>query len=832
MPVVLPSPDMYADWKSFAKALNVALSESTDGVSAGMVQYIVDNTPVDPGNMPPWPPGFSPIWLSDADANLYLANPDYDPPTAPDIVFIDTTNIANAAIATQHLMDGIVTTNILSDGGITTIDLSDSAVTSLKLANGAVNTIDLATGAVTSTVLADGAVIGQKLFDAAVATAKLADDAVNAAKIISGAVGTLELADLAISTAKIAVGAVGSTQIASASITTANIANAAITTALINDAAITTAKVGTAQITTALIGTGQITTALIGSAQITTATIANAAISTALIQNAAITSALIGNLAVGTAAIAIGAIGTAQIANAAINTAQIANAAVGTAQIGAATIVTALIGDAQIVEAKIADLAVNTAKMANLAVSSAKIANLAVGVAHIQALAVGTAQIADAAITNAKIGGTIQSSDWNAGTKQGWSIDKAGNISGRSIAIYDTGGNLAFGSSGTLDFTKITGGTRPADNATVGATLGVNAVGFGALAAKAVVDFGTEVTGATRPANNATVGAAIGTNLTGTYSTGNIASYFNTGVIGGTYIADAAIVSAKIGNLAVLAAHIADANITTAKIADAAITNAKIVNLIVDKLVSGTLDATIQVGNGLFLFTVAGNTLCIGNGFGTTDQFFLWFGPTVAVGSMAEGAATVYLKTNGDAYFGGSLSAGVIHNTTRSTLTALTEIILGSFTSAGSSIQILSTANLGGWLAQSATWEETETDTSDRLADPYGGTHTTIRSTYVLSKATAAGGPWTTIATYSMDVPTTSRMALLAENFVDPDMVYTYAWQKYWNAPISQTTTHTLGSGSSHYLRLQRTVLTDLGTGSAPIGGVKGAEHAISATEA
>jgi hypothetical protein len=161
------------------------------------------------------------------------------------------------------------------------------------------------------------------------------------------------------------------------------------------------------------------------------------------------------------------AIEVAKLADGAVTSAKILNATIGSADIGNAQIISALIADAAIVSAKIGDLQVNNAKIANASIDSAKIANLAVGTAHIQAAAIGTAQIAnaaivsaliqDGAIVNAKIGNVIQSATWNSSTKAGWMIDKNGLIQGQGVAIYDTSGNLVFGSGGSLTWSRITG---------------------------------------------------------------------------------------------------------------------------------------------------------------------------------------------------------------------------------------------------------------------------------------------------------------------------------------------------------------------------------------
>lgn len=248
--------------------------------------------------------------------------------------------------------------------------------------------------------------------------------------------------------------------------------------------------------------------------------------------------------------IALAAIETSLIADGAIQTAKINDAAIVTAKIANAAIVEALIGEAAIVSAKIADLAVNEAKIANLAVTSAKIGLLAVGSAHIQDASIVTAKIDDAAITNAKIADTIQSATWNSTTKAGWRINKAGNIEGQGLAIYDNTGTLIFGAGGTLDLARVTGA--------------------GDLAALDTIGYGTAY-------------------LTG-FGTFAALSILNSGNIS-TYIASAAIQTALIADAAINTAKINDAAITSAKIQDASILNGDIVNatILTGKIASATI---------------------------------------------------------------------------------------------------------------------------------------------------------------------------------------------------------------------------------------------------
>lgn len=322
-PLALPSVDQYDEWKDFARALLNAL-QSTKHETAAIEQNLYHHvTHIDPGSLPTWPDGYRPLWMSEADAALYMANSDYDPPTAPDLVYIDTIALADAAITVQKVRDS----------AISEAKLFDEAVTTLKIAAVAVETAKIATAAVNTTKLADLAVSSGKLIDEAVVTAKLANTAVTTAKIAFLAVTAAEIANATITQAKLGLLSVGTAQIIDLSASTAKIADAAVTSLKVLDGAIVTAKIG----------------------------------------DAAIVSAKIGNLAVL----------TAHLQNANVTTLKVADAAIVSAKIANAAILTALIGDAQIVTAKIADLAVNTAKMADLSVTSAKIANLAVGNAHI-----------------------------------------------------------------------------------------------------------------------------------------------------------------------------------------------------------------------------------------------------------------------------------------------------------------------------------------------------------------------------------------------------------------------------------------------------------------
>lgn len=280
-----------------------------------------------------------------------------------------------------------------------------------------------------------------------------------------------------------------------------------------------------------------------------------------------------------------------------------------------------ILADSAVTSAKLADLAVITAKVADATILSAKIGDLQVIAAKIADLSVNTAKIVDASIITAKIG-DLQVTAAKIGLAQ------IGTAQIANAAITNAlMANASIGSAQIIDASILT------------ADIGL------AQIATALIQ------------NGAIVNALIGS---------------------------AAIGTANIQSAAITTALIGLAQITTALIADASITSAKITDLVVDKITAGTLDATIDVGTGILRFTIGGFRLSIGRGFGTTSQFIMWFGPSMAESAMTEGTGVFFIKTNGDAYFGGTLSAGLLKNGAVSTSISHTAAIeTGTFGSNG-----------------------------------------------------------------------------------------------------------------------------------------------------
>lgn len=97
--------------------------------------------------------------------------------------------------------------------------------------------------------------------------------------------------------------------------------------------------------------------------------------------------------------------------------------------------------------------------------------------------------------------------------------------------------------------------------------------------------------------------------------------------------------------------------------------NALIDNLNVNKLTTGTCTAQITqngdllMGTGRVLFDNGTRFRAQGTAFGSSSQYFDWFGPRPTGGNpnnATDGTATFYLKTNGDAFFGGTLKANIV----------------------------------------------------------------------------------------------------------------------------------------------------------------------------
>lgn len=113
---------------------------------------------------------------------------------------------------------------------------------------------------------------------------------------------------------------------------------------------------------------------------------------------------------------------------------------------GVVYIDTAMIKDATITNAKIENLAVDNAKIANATITGAKIANATISGSKIINSTITGALIADSTITTAKVADVLQSTNYDAGARTGWQINKAGTATFNQVNVR--------GSIAGVDFTS------------------------------------------------------------------------------------------------------------------------------------------------------------------------------------------------------------------------------------------------------------------------------------------------------------------------------------------------------------------------------------------
>jgi hypothetical protein len=119
------------------------------------------------------------------------------------------------------------------------------------------------------------------------------------------------------------------------------------------------------------------------------------------------------------------------------------------------------------------------------------------------------------------------------------------------------------------------------------------------------------------------------------------------------------------------------------------IRNALIDNLDLVRLGSGVFNGDMDVGTGKIIFDNGTTMMVHGVGFGTANQFLEWSGPSMAINLCSEANGVRWFKTNGDAYFGGSLSIGTLTSkVATSSLAVSPEVETASFGSNGGQITV------------------------------------------------------------------------------------------------------------------------------------------------
>jgi hypothetical protein len=150
----------------------------------------------------------------------------------------------------------------------------------------------------------------------------------------------------------------------------------------------------------------------------------------------------------------------------------------------------------------------------------------------------------------------------------------------------------------------------------------------------------------------------------------------------------------------------------------------------------------VDVSNGRTIATTGSYMKVTGAPFGSSSQFIEWYGPYQSnLANCTESNAVYYLKTNGAAYFGGALLAGVLKNSVQGTnLTNANEAILGPFSTNGGNITLTMALDFLG--------DDDFPGTTQGLTDYNATTKQNPTFTVVLSRKIGTGS-YTDVATFN-----------------------------------------------------------------------------------
>jgi hypothetical protein len=320
--------------------------------------------------------------------------------------------------------------------------------------------------------------------------------------------------------------------------------------------------------------------------------------------------------------------------------------------------------------------------------------------AQLSALAAAkvTGQLTDAqiqAVAAAKVSGQLTDAQLAA--------ISAAKVTGQIVGTQITDGAISTAkiAAGAVTASQIAADTITAGNIAAGAItaseIAAGAVVAGKIAADAVT--------ANEIAANAITAAKIsaGAVETAKLAAGAVtAEKITASTITGDKIAANAITATNIAANAVTADKISAGSVTAAKIS---VTDLSSITASIGTLTAGTIrnaadSFRVDVTNGRTITTTGSFMKVTGAPFGSSSQFIEWYGPYFAsLASCTEANATYYLKTDGSAYFGGTLSAGTLTNRGEtSDLSASAQITVGPFgTNGDSKVVTVSYAYNGNW---------------------------------------------------------------------------------------------------------------------------------------
>ena len=134
--------------------------------------------------------------------------------------------------------------------------------------------------------------------------------------------------------------------------------------------------------------------------------------------------------------------------------------------------------------------------------------------------------------------------------------------------------------------------------------------------------------------------------------------------------------------------------------------------------------------NGYLRIWKGSAQLILGHTFGSGDLVF-WYGPNVGAGNCTKANGTIWFDTGGSAYFGGTLSAGVLKNAARSTVISPTAFVeVGPFSTNGGQKVV--------------NWGMSFANSGFASTNPGNATNS---GTLVLERSLNSGASWTQVST-------------------------------------------------------------------------------------
>lgn len=220
-----------------------------------------------------------------------------------------------------------------------------------------------------------------------------------------------------------------------------------------------------------------------------------------------------------------------------------------------------------------------------------------------------------------------------------------------------------------------------------------------------------------------------------------------------------------------------------------------------------------------------------GLAFGSNNQFIQWVGPVrSSLAQCNEADAISYIKTDGSAYYGGSLSSGILTNSGGTTLASADSYQLGPFTSAGK--PVLATFNIGftARLGTSGVYVGDGYAGNPAIPDPFAGSRQTWRQT-MSGSYIGGSGVVTAFSNQAQDFTSTSTWTRIG-NSGGTEPQGRYQWVHAIGGTQTFTTTITgMGSGDGRSITGTRNSLINVADGSNVRGGITGSTISLRTAE-